>query len=160
MRSVVTSFVILWCTFVERRDIYYTVATTERHPLRFRFVREQRQHCLFRDGPETRRETRIVIEGNKVAERKLQAVTWSISHILILCRVSLIHESNNKSLYWETLFRLDLTSQTWSFQLYYIYIIILYVYVYTHIFILFCICAANIYLCHTYTSVFSLNIEY
>lgn len=52
-------------------DTYCTTAA--RHPLRFRFVREQR--CLSRDGTEARSETRMVIEGNKVAERKLQAVT-------------------------------------------------------------------------------------
>lgn len=56
-------------------EIHIVRQLQPRHPLRFRFVSEQRQWYLFRDGTEARRGTRIVIEGNKVAERNLRAVT-------------------------------------------------------------------------------------
>lgn len=69
------SLVILQCTLAERLEIHIVRQLQPRHPLRFRFVREQRQRCLSCDGTEARKETRMVIEGNKVAERKLQAVT-------------------------------------------------------------------------------------
>jgi len=62
--------------FLEKAgEIHVVWQLQPRHPLRFRFVREQRQRCLSCDGTEARRETRMVIERNKVAERKLQAVT-------------------------------------------------------------------------------------
>lgn len=79
-------------------EIHIVQQLHPRHPLRFRFVGEQRQRCLSYDGTEARRETRMVIEGNKVAKRKLQTVTWTISHALILCWDSLQHESSNKNI--------------------------------------------------------------